>query len=73
MQVHIGERSITEGLAPEHIDWLAAQMVEESVPDGKAIVREGTPADAVYVIVNGTAAHGWTITGNSKMGGGNYR
>ncbi|MFN8016703.1 MAG: MFS transporter [Acidimicrobiales bacterium] len=50
---HLGRLGLFEGVGPGSLERLAAEVIEEHLAAGSVVVREGEPADDLYVILTG--------------------
>src|SRR6187551_158561 len=61
----LAQSPLFAALVPQHRDQLAAHLTRHEVPPNTEIVRQGDPADALYLIETGLIA---VLTRDQKLG-----
>jgi signal transduction histidine kinase len=54
LQAELGALEVFRGLTDQQLDWLATHGQVVEIPPGETLFREGDPADALYVVLQGS-------------------
>lgn len=54
-------------VSDQDVEWMISAGRKESVPEGQVLIHEGTPIDAVYIVLTGTLSISVAALGNRQL------